>query len=90
MAVAKKTTTTKVSMAKEAVVEPIVETKAPEVKGPKKFEKDELIPCRSVTPGMLLYNGISTIFSTSKLFNSWFIWFRQLHPRLYAICNLRI
>lgn len=57
MAVAKKTTTAKVSMAKETVDEPVVETKAPEVKKPKKFEKDELIPCRSVTPGMLLYNG---------------------------------
>lgn len=46
MAVAKKTTTTKVSMAKGTVDELVVETKAPEVKVPKKFEKDELIPCR--------------------------------------------
>lgn len=56
MAVAKKTTTAKVPMAKEPVEE-AVETKTPEVKVPKKFEKDELIACRSVTPGMLLYNG---------------------------------
>lgn len=26
-------------------------------KEPRKFEKDDLIPCRSVTPGLLLYNG---------------------------------
>ena len=32
MAVAKKTTTTKVPMPKETVDEPVVETKAPEVK----------------------------------------------------------
>lgn len=58
MPVAKKTTTTaKTPMVKETVEEKAVETKTPEVKTPKKFEKDELITCRSVTPGMLLYNG---------------------------------
>ena len=61
MPVAKKTTTAKAPVAKEDVKEgikvPEETIKAPEVKTPKKFEKDELIACRSVTPGMLLYNG---------------------------------
>jgi len=38
----------------ESIVEETVETKQPVI---KKYDRDELIPCRSTTPGLLLYNG---------------------------------
>lgn len=50
------------TVTKKTTVKPseseLVETKTVEEKPIiKKFEKDELIPCRSTTPGLLLYNG---------------------------------
>lgn len=62
MATTKKTTIVKkeeVSASAESVLvkedakQIVAETK-PSI---KKFEKDDLIPCRSTTPGLLLYNG---------------------------------
>lgn len=41
-------------------------TTTEKVSVPKKFEKDDLIPCRSITPGLLLYNGVK-----SKIPYSW-------------------
>lgn len=60
MATAKSTIKKPVETVTEEKVE--VELPAPKAEPVKKntkktFAKDELIPCRSVTPGMLLYNG---------------------------------
>ena len=55
----KKTTTVKEPVdTKVPVIEKDLETEpAKTIAVPKKIEKDDLIPCHSVTPGLLLYNG---------------------------------
>lgn len=55
-------TTTKSSgtkVATKTVAKPVVEEKVEPVKEPRKFQQNDLILCRSVTPGGLIINGRS-------------------------------
>lgn len=67
-----KKTTTKTTASKkksERTIDSIIETKEPVVeakKEPRKYESEDLIPCRSITPGELIYHS-----SRSNIDYSW-------------------